>query len=305
MRSFNLEEFKSKAMGTGFIRPACFLAAIRSPRWYGKDTTFLTYLCSAAALPGSQIITSQERINGMGKVQEIPYDVAHTQVNLQFYSDGAGKVNSFFEEWMRNIVSYGVTGNKNVKGAIRGEVQYPDHYESTIEIFQYNEQTVGSPEVLRYTLDAAFPVSVGEQALDWSNETAISMVNVGFAYRDYSIQRNSVRAYSGFGSLGGSSVTEDKGYEQRLLEEGFAAEFAERTSRMGQAESLTAGILSIGLDQFSAALGAISNISTGINDALNAVNNIGSSLNSAISTVSPASSNMIPTIPSISPIRFP
>jgi hypothetical protein len=307
MRAFDLEEFKAKAMGTGFIRPACFLVAIRSPRWFGKETSFLTYLCSAAALPGSIILTSAERVVGYGKPQEIPFDTNHTQINLQFYSDGAGRVNSFFEEWMRNIVAFGVQGTKNIKGAIKGEVQYPDHYETTLEIFQFNEVTDGSPEVLRYTLDGAFPISVAEQQLDWSNESGISMVNVTFAYTDYQIVRNSVKSYSGWTSLPGSSVLEDLGYLQRAMEEGFASEFAERSSRLGQAESLTAGILSIGLDKFSAALGAISSVAGSINDAISTVNNLGSSLNSAISTVSPSlgSSSSIPSVPSIPPVYFP
>lgn len=297
--AFSISQFKSEAMKYGFIRPSYFLVGFPAPpAWYGKNTRFLTYLCSGAALPGTQILTSDERTMGYGKARKVPYDAAHTDVNLTFYSDGNGEVLSFFENWMRNIVVYG-RDDANIKGAMRGEVHYPEHYETNIEIYQYNENAgTGNIEIFKYTLNRAFPISVGEQALNWESGDQISTVNVGLAFKDYWIEKN---VAGKFGS--DVAMIRDPSYNSRNEKEGFGGQWEERRNRGDNSEGIIAGYL--GLQALTAPLGIISKYSSLINDKLNVVNNIGANVNSALGSYAGLLGKKPPSIPSIPNIQFP
>lgn len=297
--TFSIEDFKSNATQYGFVRPSFFLATIpTAPSWYGKSTRFLTYLCSGAALPGTQIITSDERTAGYGKTRKVPYDAAHTDVSLTFYADGAGKTLDFFEGWLRNIVAYGAD-DINIKGAMRGEVHYPDHYETQIEIYQYNENPgTGNIELFKYTLNRAFPISIGEQSLSWDQGDQISTIQVTFAFKDYWIEKN---VAGKFGSK--AAMTRDGRYLTDQQQGGFVSEYNERKNRADNAEGITTGTL--GLDKFTAALGMISKYSSLINDKLNVVNNIGASVNSSLGSYGSLLKKKVPSIPSLPNISFP
>lgn len=302
--TFNIEEFKTQATAYGFIRPSFFLVAIPAPpKWYsaGTGTKFLTYLCSGTDLPGSQIITSDERAIGYGKTRKIPYDVGHTDINLTFYSDGSGETLSFFESWLRNIVAYG-QDNINVKGALRGEVHYPDHYESMIEIYQYNENPgKANVEIVRYTLNQAYPIAVSQQALSWEAGDQISTISVSFAFKDYWITRNKANRMSQATATG--ALQRNASYNDELQRQGFEAQHQERKFRGEGAETLSLGI--IGLDSLSAALGKISKYSNMINDNLNVVNGIASEYGSVINNVANMFGKRPRSIPRIPNFRFP
>jgi hypothetical protein len=297
--AFSIDEFKSNATQYGFTRPSFFLLAIpAAPAWYGKSTRYLTFLCSGAALPGSQIITSDERVSGYGKTRKVPYDVGHTDVNLTFYADGNGNALAFFEGWLRNIVAYGAD-DINIKGALRGEVHYPNHYETQIEIYQYNENPgTGNIEILKYTLNRAFPVSIGEQALSWDQGDAISTLSVTVAFKDYWVEKNEA------GKFGARlAMARSNSYLADLQRGGYESEYQERKNRGDNAEGITTGVL--GLDKLTAALGVISKYSSMINDKLNVVNNISAEVNSALGSYGSLLKTKVPSIPSIPNIRFP
>lgn len=296
--TFSIEEFKANAVKYGFARPNFFLLAIPSaPAWYGGSTRFLTYLCSGAALPGTQVITAEEKIGGYGKTKKIPYDAAHTDLNLTFYSDGNGEVLSFFENWARNIVVYG-KDDGNIKGSLRGEVHYPDHYQTRMEIYQYNENPgSGNIEIFKYVLNNAYPISIGEQALSWDQGDEISTINVGITFKDYWIEKNVAGKY---GDL--ESMRRDTAYMFNQERGGYAAEWLDRANRGENALAITAGTF---LSSLTAPLGMISKYSSLVNDKLNVVNNIGANVNSALGSYTGLLKQKPPSIPSFPNVRFP
>jgi hypothetical protein len=294
MRSFDISEFKNNGMADGFLQSHYFLVMINRPAWSSKDTRFLMYLASAATLPGSQIITADERVTGYGLPQKIPFDVGHTDVNINFYSDGAGESVAFFEEWLRNTVSY---GGDNIKGAERGELQYPDHYTTTVQIFQYNERHAAG-EVLRYTLEEAFPVNISEQNLEWSGDGALTSRSVTFAFRDYKVSKNSIGLFN----------SPDAGYDDYLQQNGFNSAWSDRNTRSSTSESITSG--NFGIPGLSSVLGAISGISGSVSSVLSAIGGIGhlASNLSSLSNFTPSISSFlppIPPVPSFSGFEFP
>lgn len=294
---FNIEEFKSNALRYGLVRPNNFMAVIpAAPPCLGTSSTkFLVYLCQAASLPGSQILTTEYKRKGYAKSVKAPYDTAHGDITLTFFSDGNGSVTAFFEEWLRNIVSYGGE-DVNMKGALQGELHYPEWYETNMELYVYNDAPgKGEVPIIIYKLQRAFPISIGEQAVSWDSGDQIQTIQVTFTFSDYTIQKNiAPPAGSNAGML-----PNPRYFEQ--IQQGGS--FGSRSSRLGQAESIIAGFL--GFEKLSAVLGTISQVSSTIRDSLNVVNGVTANINSAINTVGGLTGRSLPNIPSIPGIRFP
>lgn len=188
---FNVSEFLSTGARLGFTRPAYFMAAFPAPPpFLDGDVRFLSYLCTAANLPGVQIITQDGKYSGYGPTQKFPVDVLHSDITLTFYSDGAGEVLAFFDRWMRNVVAYGKP-RTSIGGGNIGDVQYPSHYQTRLELFQYNDAPgIDEIEVLNYTMDHCYPIAVSDVGCDWSNGNAIQMVQVTFAFKNFWLQQN-------------------------------------------------------------------------------------------------------------------
>lgn len=301
---FDLKEFRAN-MQYGYLKPSYFMFNLSNPpAFYGGSTRFLSFLCAAATLPGTQIITSDERVNGYGMSRRIPHDVAQTDVTLTFYADGNGESLAFFDQWMRNIVSFGQR-NKPIAGAMPGEVQYPDHYETTIEILGYNDNPgYGGTELYALTLERAYPISVGEISLDWSQSDGFSSIPVTFTFRNSWLEKNNAAKY---GSGGLDSITRTYNYFDNMRSNGFLSQNAAAESRRDGAESINAGF--IGIPGLSSALGAVASLQNAIGDKLAVVNNVAAGINSQIASVgsfmNPRSQTKLPSIPTVSPILFP
>lgn len=300
---FDLKAFKAN-MQYGYLKPSYFMFNLSNPpAFYSGSTRFLAFLCAAASLPGTQLITSDERVNGYGMSKRIPHDVAQTDVTMTFYSDGNGDALAFFDQWMRNIVSFGQRG-KPIAGAMPGEVQYPDHYETTIEILGYNDNPgTGNAELFALTLDRAYPISVGEIQLDWSQSDAFSAITVTFAFRNSWLEKNNAARYGS----GIDAITRSYNYFDNMRSVGFLSQNSSAESRRDGAESINAGY--IGIPGLSQVLGGISSLQNAVGDKLAIVNNVSSGINSQIASVgsfmNPRSQLKLPSIPTVSPIFFP
>lgn len=309
---FDISRFNAEATGYGFTRPALFLATIpQPPKWYAnRDLRFLSYLCSSGSLPGTQIITSEERQIGYGPSRKIPYDVAHGDITLTFYSDGDGKVLAFFDQWLRNVVAFGNPSKQDpISGASWGEVQYPDNYEAQLQIYQYNENPGPSEdsavEILKYTLDKAYPVSVSEVTLDWANAEAIQTVSVTFTYKTFWLEKNRALKYG----ERGAAVSRDSGYLGSAR--GFGLfdnenEFAKYAFEFAQ--STNPGF--IGIPFVDQLVGMVSSVYGTITDKLNVVNGYAAKINGqlnslgALASLGRSSSKPL-KVPQIPTIRFP
>ena len=309
--AFDIQRFNAEATGYGFIRPAHFLAAIpQPPAWYKGTTRWLSYLCSSGNLPGTQILTSEERNIGYGPSRKIPYDVAHGDVTLTFYSDGNGEVLAFFDNWLRNTVAFGNPDKSDpISGASYGEVQYPGHYEAQLQIYQYNENpgpnADSAVEIIKYTMDKAYPVSVSDVQLDWSNGEAIQTVTVTFTYKTFWLEKNKARKYGG----SGPAVVRDRGYLDAARGSGmFDGENEFARFAMDYAQSTNPGF--IGLPFVDQLVGMVSGLYSTVTDKLNVINGYASQINGqlnsigALASLGRSTSNPL-KVPQVPTIRFP
>lgn len=308
---FDIATFQAEALQTGFTRPAHFLVAIpQAPKWFAGNSRFLSYMCSAAALPGTQIITSEERQSGYGPSRKVPYDVAHGDITLTFFCDGDGQVIAFFDQWLRNTVAFGNPDRSNpISGASFGEVQYPEHYETTMQIYQYNEnpgRTENSAvEILKYTLDKLYPISMSEVQLDWANAEQIQTVQVTFSYKTFWLEKNKAARYGS----GGPAVVRDGGYLDAARGGGLfdsQNEFARYAS--DYAQSTNPGF--IGIPFVDQLVGMVSGVYSTITDKLTVINGYASKINGQLNSIGGLASigrsisNPI-SVPQVPTIRFP
>lgn len=307
---FDISKFNAEGTGYGFVRPAHFLAAIpQPPKWYRGNTRFLSYLCSSSNLPGAQITTSEERGIGYGPTRKVPYDVVHSDVTMTFYLDGNAESLSFFDQWLRNVVAFGNPDKSDpINGASWGEVQYPAHYETQIQLYVYNENPgLGEDEmeILKYTLDKAYPVNITDVTLDWANGESIQVFQVTFAFKTFWMEKNKATRYG----TGGPPMQKDPDYLARAHGKGtFDAQNEFARYAHDYAQSKNPGF--IGLPGLSQIVGFVSGVYASVQDKITAINGYASQINGqlqsigALASLGRSSSNPL-TVPQIGGIHFP
>lgn len=188
--AFNIENFKSQT-GLGFTRNSFFYMVIYPPKfWAGQNTSFLSYLCAGAQLPGISILAPDLQKWGYGPTRKYPMGVSHPDISLTVYSDGGGNAIDFFDQWTRNVVAYG-DPQSSVNGSSFGLVQYPENYLTDIDLFYMSES--GNPqELIRCRFIDAFPIGMGQIGLSWAGRAQIAQFLVPFNYRSFFIVKNQV-----------------------------------------------------------------------------------------------------------------
>lgn len=188
--AFNIEDFKSNTK-MGFSRNSYFFMSIYPPKfWAGDNPSFLSYLCSGAQLPGISILAPNIQKWGYGPSRKYPVGVVHPDITLTVYSDGAGNAIDFFDQWTRNVVTYG-DPQGSINGSSFGLVQYPDNYMTDLDLFYMSES--GNPqELIRCRFIDAFPIGTGAINLSWAGRAQISQFVVPFNYRTFFIVKNQV-----------------------------------------------------------------------------------------------------------------
>lgn len=131
-----------------------------------KTSRRLSFRCQTADLPGRTLATTERKI-GTAPARKIPYHSTYNESNLTFLVSDDMSEKILFESWLEAI-NPTTTYNFN----------YPANYVADIIITQYDLQNKPSYQVV---LEDAYPITVNQLDLDWSNEGAHKL-SVVFAY---------------------------------------------------------------------------------------------------------------------------
>jgi len=176
----SLTDFKA-SFKTELARPARFDVQIAVPL---KLVTYLNtgrqlgLRCENAELPSKTLATTERKI--YGPTEKHPYLTTFNDSTFTFMVSDDMKEKSFFDAWMNLI---------NPKATF--DLSYKNDYATPITINQYN---VKNDLTYSITLIDAFPVSVNQLDLDWSNENSYHKLAVTFAY--YTWENNSIGAFA-------------------------------------------------------------------------------------------------------------
>ena len=153
----SISEFKS-TFSKDLARPSRFDVNIPVPLTlipYVLSARTLTYRCENAQLPGRTFETVTQKI-GSNPVEKFPSLTTFNDIDLTFIVDDDMKQKTFFDRWLELI---NPTFNFNY--------QYKQNYATIITINQYDVTNT-----LSYSVDLfdAYPISMNQLDLDWSNE---------------------------------------------------------------------------------------------------------------------------------------
>lgn len=137
----------------------------------------LTYRCETANLPGRTMATAEQKT--YGPIEKFPYLMTYNDMDLTFLVDDDMKQKYLFDGWLDLINPY-----------LNNNYGYKEEYATTITINQYDVTNK-----LSYSADLidAYPISVNQMDLDWSNE-GLHKLTVTFAYTYW--KNNSLFSYS-------------------------------------------------------------------------------------------------------------
>jgi hypothetical protein len=187
------------------LQPAYFRVTITAPHLTGLIASdSISMYCQRAQLPGIQFQASSVRQSGVGNIERRPTDTDFQDFQGVFICDGEGEIIKFFHRWMQSIYKFDSVNGLNQqtnRGLKTYTFEYPENYESIIEITQYqvgndsdisttgagsNLRTSAEVPVVTYTLNRAYPHQIGALATDWSTQNDYHLLPVNFHFQSWS-----------------------------------------------------------------------------------------------------------------------
>jgi hypothetical protein len=186
--AFSINEISSALSSVkGLTVASHFDVLITTPEWATGQTIVrqIPFLCCAAQLPGVGFQTTDIRPHGYGLFERRPIFTNFTTVPMTFYCDAEGNVIKFFQSWAKSINNFNTeqsTGSAS-NGAKMHDFQYPDYYETTIEVSQYDAT---SKKILTWKLNRAYPLTINNIDVSWDAENQLNKLNVEFFFCSWS-----------------------------------------------------------------------------------------------------------------------
>jgi hypothetical protein len=157
-----------------------------------SNTRDLQYRCISASLPGIALRTADINRFGIGISEKMPFTGNYTDVTLTFLMDRKGDVYKFWYTWINYIFgTNGEEGSNNIYGQNVGNdnknrsfytAEYKDNYAADITITIYD--TAGKPQIVA-TLVKAFPISINDIALSWSDNNNLIKLTTTITFREW------------------------------------------------------------------------------------------------------------------------
>lgn len=173
-----INEFKS-SFRKDVARPHKFDVNVNIPLVlipYISGARSLVYRCEAASLPGRTMATTEQKT--YGPVEKFPYLNTYTDIDLTFIVDDDMQQKILFDAWLNFI-----------NPLYNNHIRYKQEYATILTINQYD---VTNKLTYSVNLYDAFPISMNQMDLDWSND-GYHKLNVTFAYTYW--QNNSLQAF--------------------------------------------------------------------------------------------------------------
>lgn len=187
------------------LQPAYFQVRITTKHLLGLiPNDSISLLCMRASLPGISIQANPVRQSGVGNNEKRPADVDFQDFSTSFICDGKGEIVKFFHRWMQSIYKFDAENGLNSQlgsGLKTYTFEYPDTYEASIEITQYqvgndsdkssskqgtNRRTAEEQPAIVYKFYRAYPHTIGTMETDWNTRDEFHVLPVSFYYQSWS-----------------------------------------------------------------------------------------------------------------------
>ena len=165
----NINEFKSRLQGGG-ARGNQFRVTMNFPAYsvVGGETSDLSYLCTATALPGQTLGTVS--VPFRGRVLNLAGDRTFSPWSVTVLNDTNFKIYRAFERWMNGMNT--MTDNEGLTN--------PINYQTDVFV----DQLARNGAVLkRYTLRGSFPTSLADIELSASDNDSVETFTCALTYQ--------------------------------------------------------------------------------------------------------------------------
>jgi hypothetical protein len=165
----NINDFKARLKGGG-ARANQFKVTMPFPGYsaVGGETADLAFLCSAAALPGSNVAVTP--VNFRGRILNLTGDRTFNPWSITVMNDTDFKLFRAFERWMNGMNN--MTDNEGLTN--------PNDYQ--VDGFIDHLDRDGN-SIKQYVFRGAFPTTLGDIALDYGTNNAIESFDVTLSYQ--------------------------------------------------------------------------------------------------------------------------
>jgi len=165
----NINDFKSRLRGGG-ARANQFKVTLPFPGYaaVGGETSDLAFLCTATAIPGQTVATVP--VNFRGRVLNLAGDRTFNPWSITVLNDTDFKIYRAMERWMNGINN--MTDNEGLTNPADYQV------DMFVDQLDRNGATLKS-----YTLRGAFPTSLDDITLSYSDNSSIETFGCTLTYQ--------------------------------------------------------------------------------------------------------------------------
>jgi hypothetical protein len=180
---FNIQDFSSEIAKNGITQTNKFLVQFTPPSILRNQniTQMLSYRAESTHVPGVTFINQKVNRYGTGPTQNFPTNVQFSEVPISFIDDEKNTVWKYFYSWMNGPVQF-ASGLKQGKTSGTYSTEYKSYYATDISIVIYNQ--IGQ-NITTVMLKEAFPVSVGDVSLSWSDNNSTFKVPISFSFTEW------------------------------------------------------------------------------------------------------------------------
>jgi len=174
--SFSIGEFRTKGLADGGASPNLFQVQIHSaPVTFPSNNAQggFSFSCKIAAIPASTLAAFD--VPYFGRNVKVVGNRTFDNLSMTVINDEAMEIRNSVENWMAAMNSH--VGNTQTLATAGSNISGANF---TIQHFAKSGEELGTP----WTFWNAFPVSLGEIALDWGSNDTIEEYPIEWAY-DY------------------------------------------------------------------------------------------------------------------------
>lgn len=179
--TFNIANFSAHINATGTVQTNKFMVELKSPLIFGRTEISKIYHLRAKSvrIPGVNFDTQNTNRYGLGPQQKFPTNVVFSDIDITFLDTSNNALWKHFTHWMNGIFDYtGRIGGNEASYSM----EYKKYYETEIKIYVYGNDGIQSNLIV---LKEAFPISVNDVSLSWSENSKLYEFGVKFAYREW------------------------------------------------------------------------------------------------------------------------
>jgi hypothetical protein len=183
---FNIKDFSAHINRYGTLQTNKFAVEIFPPAIFNPlefERNTMTYRASSARIPGVSLDLQRVMRYGVGPEQKFPTNVNFTDISITFIDTVENTLWKRFATWINAIFDFtGPSGGSEASYATEYKKNYASH---AIKIYVYDTYDTGNATKNTIVLKEAFPVSLSEVGVSWSENNKLYEFTVGFTFREW------------------------------------------------------------------------------------------------------------------------